>query len=943
MSCFEGKPNDAKAACRGKLFVAVVDGTGKPFPHDVNVKIVSATKEDCIVTARYSDRTIAFAGNVPAGVYTLSSGDADVTAQETRAEVKAGNKASRGSPNARLVVTTAPLAIVKIDRCFAPKAETLDVQYSISGFRNTDKVWFRITSAKYNAGNTVIFEKELDETQKQDGSHTLTWDGKSSCKTGDLKEKYIHPLYSPYKAEIFLSDQCKDSKPFDVLYHSVELAHGAWTADEKEPPEGNNHAEKTRWVRYKLNALGYWAGPVDPDAADSVASGYLRKAILRYRSNHKDLWRKDSASYVDTVSDDLIKALKADKDGRSSFDGSAITDSTKKSRVMVECIQYLSNAEFQGWQAKKYNVEAQKLNRPLLPLEAVINLKGKAGDKKRVPEAVGPVRINWKATDVAEDLTRLHDYANGQPSYTKIYVEEALKVKGGVLDQAKNCPEEMFGLRCADYYKRPFLIGKSNVPYEAKDDSANKGVYVEACVDEAEYPKRVGKSGIFFRPSFIAGDAYQIRAEIDFADSANRWDSAYLKKAHGVTGDVNTRIHADTGQIWVWRTMKVAVVVNWPGRQGNASAFFQDDQWNTVADEYGRAYVLLDTSDIESIPITDVLTNQEYQDIVTANTNHTTPASITLTKDAMVGVALPIQNNLSAADYKDKIGEFVSTNFVGKIADPVREKIWPKLRKKYGAGIIALNFQHNKPVQVKKAPPGDVAVVDAAYVWGFSSAGKIDQYLHMDVRDPDRAYYVVAHEIGHANFLYHHENAGNDTTDEHHDIKDHNCIMSYSSKKPPDHWLEGAYNPHFCGKCNLRLRGWKVCHADMPKHNKKSVVLVLTVTAGAADVNEGDEVSFEIKVTNNGPDEATHLVLETIADVSHATFVSATPSAGTYSDNRYWKLNSLANAGSATLSYKIRAKAGSSGERLICGAKLYYADQLKRGEALLTGAACDVN
>src|SRR5262249_5243146 len=73
--------------------------------------------------------------------------------------------------------------------------------------------------------------------------------------------------------------------------------------------------------------------------------------------------------------------------------------------------------------------------------------------------------------------------------------------------------------------------------------------------------------------------------------------------------------------------------------------------------------------------------------------------------------------------------------------------------------------------------------------------------------------------------------------------------------------------------------------------------------------NAGDTITFTVRVTNAGPDAATGVQ---IADPLPAglTFVSATPSQGTYnSANGAWTVGTLANAATATLA--IRAVVAS--------------------------------
>ncbi|MGA2264398.1 MAG: hypothetical protein ABSH28_23565 [Acidobacteriota bacterium] len=116
---------------------------------------------------------------------------------------------------------------------------------------------------------------------------------------------------------------------------------------------------------------------------------------------------------------------------------------------------------------------------------------------------------------------------------------------------------------------------------------------------------------------------------------------------------------------------------------------------------------------------------------------------------------------------------------------------------------------------------------------------------------PMRFYAVVCHEMGHTIFMKHWINGDGPVGDDH-DIADKNCIMSYpllqlplatalqqqaqrtfeerSSRgtygeiqraikndchdfivgEPENYVLPKYFTPHFCGKCNLKLRGWKI-------------------------------------------------------------------------------------------------------------------------------------
>jgi hypothetical protein len=116
---------------------------------------------------------------------------------------------------------------------------------------------------------------------------------------------------------------------------------------------------------------------------------------------------------------------------------------------------------------------------------------------------------------------------------------------------------------------------------------------------------------------------------------------------------------------------------------------------------------------------------------------------------------------------------------------------------------------------------GNTTVLPAnrQYVTWGGSIGLPDSVVLADQKDPDKVYYVIAHEMGHNFYLLHWENTGENNL-KHHDRADHNCIMSYStdSRRYP-YQAQGVYTPHFCGKCNLKLRGWNILESAMPNQS----------------------------------------------------------------------------------------------------------------------------
>jgi len=74
-----------------------------------------------------------------------------------------------------------------------------------------------------------------------------------------------------------------------------------------------------------------------------------------------------------------------------------------------------------------------------------------------------------------------------------------------------------------------------------------------------------------------------------------------------------------------------------------------------------------------------------------------------------------------------------------------------------------------------------------------------------------------------------------------------------------------------------------------------------TVVGGNLSPEVGEQISFEITLTNNGPDDATNVVVEDQL-LSGFSYVSYTATAGTYSSaSGLWQVGTLTNGGSETL------------------------------------------
>ncbi|HWC99281.1 MAG TPA: carboxypeptidase-like regulatory domain-containing protein [Candidatus Sulfopaludibacter sp.] len=717
------------------------------------------------------------------------------------------------------------LDIVKVDDHFASSKEPLEIRFAIAGLAGR-KVVLTIEGENY-PGNTLV-RRDLGTLENADGDNNLiSWDGQ--IKLGPSQDQFANPLMGPFKVKFFhdalLSDKTTHTgvltaeKKFKILYHSLELKQGPFTPDEKEPDKA---AKEKEWVQFKLNQLGYYGGPVGKDVEN-----YLEKAILLYKANHKKMYQMFPANYRPDIDQPFKDALTAGENSRPALVGDAFGSPGGTAKVMVQEIyyQYLgatltgagAGSEFRN--GSRSVCDDNKLNRPLIPLEATIFLKAKDNSKKLAPEAVGPVRINFRMKDPNENLATQLSPTASEPSQTKKYLEAALVINNGRSgDNGDNCPSTLNGIRRTAQgtsFDAPFLLGDAYQPYATASDGGQKVVFSTASTDK-KFPLRLGKAGIFFRPSYIAGDDYQLRAEIDFTGQPTQ---AALEADHAAT-TVAKRIHLDTGTFVVTRFCKVAAIVTWPSRTKNAA------QLDLVKAEFARAHVELDTSSVATKNISDVLTTADYLAQLQAS-GLTAQPGMTVKPNAYFGGPTPPQGNMNAGQYRTLLQGFAAEHgFFDRSSPLVGAEISKKVRAEFPVGIILITINQHEPVDVQTDPAhGNHSVLQSnrQFVAGYNSVGLPDGVIFLDLQDPEKVYYVTAHEMGHLFFLRHWENA-KDTHPTFHDLNDHNCLMSYGvdpalGRVALPFQTQGRFTPHFCGKCNLGLRGWEQSNRLLAKQS----------------------------------------------------------------------------------------------------------------------------
>ncbi|AEI64845.1 hypothetical protein [Corallococcus macrosporus] len=756
---------------------------------------------------------------------------------------------------------------------FAPSQETLAVTYDPPDAGRLVSVRLEVR----DHANVLVYRS--DALDCQGGPAAVAWTGALNVGNDAVQEPFATPLRAPYTLQVdaviepeareglrqpedlpntwldpvmacearrdqsLPEEEARALPPpppttarVDVLYHSVEVVRGPWLATGEALTRGTPAS-----ICHKLNQLGYYAGP--PARAAAGTTDLLDKARERFRRNHGDLRSiaaATNANFEDALDGALGHAHGAlptltDDQSAPIPEGTAIPQGNNDPlRVYVEAVGFdedLANQtdEFLrqippnrsrgaiNWSAlhNKTASEAAKLNRPLVPLEAVIYLKGHDDRRVAAPRAVGEVRVDWSADEPGEDLSHLplNDRVH---TGTRTYVGRVLRSNHVDLhhDGGTNCPAAYGGIRtAANNFRNPFWREpQPYAPYAVPtEDAAAATIWVPAYTNDGAHPNRVGRAGVYLQPSLIAGDRYKVRARLSYQGRPN---AMALEAANPVC-------QYETKPIVVWRRVEVFGVVGWPLRNHGALPA-------KCQARYAESFLQVDFSRTRYQAITAVLTHQDYVDWLAHIEVHATPVigplravlDATTLHDACP-IVLRNPNAALSSGQKNNLYFFTNNMFSELVSAPnvpsaggfLLDRIAQRMRTGHApcGGIIMLEYKLSDDIKeaLRTSDGGDVPTTSNG---NGALMGIIDQDVNAN------ADFVFTHEVGHCFWLTHHE-AASGVVPQHHDQFDHNCMMSYpdwDGRRPQyPHQAPATFDPHFCGKCNLKLRGWDITHADI--------------------------------------------------------------------------------------------------------------------------------
>jgi hypothetical protein len=723
-----------------------------------------------------------------------------------------------------LVAISRSLKILKVDDHFAAGAEKLDITYSISGL-SKEKVFLEIKGDHY--GSNPIFKRQLSAAEARDGKHTIHWDGKTSCSAGELKDRYINPLFAPYKVHLYFDATYTDEAPFKVLYHSIALHWAPQTPDGAAPPA----SEKAKHAQYRLNELGWDAGPVD-----GIVGSATKAAIKRFQRSHYKPGTKQLLAENGTLDDDTFKAIQAAA-ARDRWEAGK-NPLSADARLYVEenyfndrGTDFVTTAtpEFNSMD-RKAHVE-DKLGRPYLPLEVEVLLLAKNNSGVSAPLGVGPVTIAWEAADGPEDPI----ISAGNPK-ARAFVADA-RAKGFTgsarIDQTgDNAPRSLEGFRRsapADNVKAWFPDDAASKfePWkvrgygtEARAGRTYHRAHVDAWADPSQHNKRLGRSGVYFRHSTKGGDDAKVRAAVTFEGRPNKDELVNLHKPY------EAKLARQTGRWTVWRRAKMNAYC----QQAAPSRASGSPDWGVIAAWWNDAFIEMEGggAPAEMIDYATVVSEAKYKSTIVAMPASHRPPGVTAARHlkyrpgSLYGGPDIRQNpGESPQDYIDRASAAV-TAWIEHPLNAILGVIHGHVRETMPEGLIVFDFRISEPITAKEWDPTKYFVfggwnptTNPAFQNQLpSTAGyvRLDGAVTMNVDNPFDVNCYVLHECGHARFLYHHHTGGGTAAGgasdnpTHHDPGQEQCTMSYAvDGHGPDDWKYP-----FCGKCILRLRGWKV-------------------------------------------------------------------------------------------------------------------------------------
>jgi hypothetical protein len=343
---------------------------------------------------------------------------------------------------------------------------------------------------------------------------------------------------------------------------------------------------------------------------------------------------------------------------------------------------------------------------------------------------------------------------------------------------------------------------------------------------------------VIFRGSYIAGDNYVLQAGISFTHrgvdlprkpALEQLHEDFFTHDPALAGrPAPEALSVKTGEVRLWRRHHASTVVQWP-------AAANPIQWADVTQAYRHTLCELEFAGIVAQSIDALFPPGSAGEVAILNIiNSCNPAGLgALPLAIKPGGLYPWDPPAQAAgqdgdDYFDDMDRALDDfsnwrDANGMMVAQIGMRIAQELRETREPGTVVWELDWSAPFPVDYGVRG----VWLEQVDGFYCEAEPSGVVLMDnkVVAQEQHGFLYAHEMAHCRYLWHHETKtwkrlrrllrmGRYDNRRHHDLNDHNCTMCYPSgitSRIGLTWDQGALTqPRFCGKCTLKLRGWRI-------------------------------------------------------------------------------------------------------------------------------------
>jgi hypothetical protein len=455
---------------------------------------------------------------------------------------------------------------------------------------------------------------------------------------------------------------------------------------------------------------------------------------------------------------------------------------------------------------------------PNIPVFAKFFVKSSGDAKEDVPKAIGKVRLLWDWEDVPEDVSIHFKQAKAFTKDSINYQKKATKPKGD------NCHKDRGGKRgdtaksvfpAQGGYAEAAALTADAFPFKVE----RAGTRTWSSYSESwRSGKLMGKTGVMFQPSRMAGDGYIIHAYFPHHRKIDGKDDLDVEEDK----DLQHAVTVKSGKWQIWREVHIV-------RYYTKNAAIPAINFGTVDAYYGKSYMKVD--DQSGGPQAAMAGYDGKIRAHIAGLSAARKASVldgdqgTITQS---GIKFRSYDGFKAKFKADtgkstaQLNIWLTTHNLGDESayedhlEAIADQVVVKTCNEYFSASEGINvFQFNLYWEADgglESGTNGFASTDFGNVTRHK-AGYLQSRVNYGAGSKNNMQQTTTHEMGHILFLPHAPTAGGYEEDLH-DNASHwnNCTMSYNYDK----------ERKFCGFCLLRLRGWDQTNLHKDRASNKA-------------------------------------------------------------------------------------------------------------------------